>query len=314
MFRNKLKRAVLTLAIAASGLVTVATASPVATGAPAELTADFCVNLSLGGPRTFPFDSDGDGSADVCSLPYTRREAVARQNALEALAARFSAEFSGLVRDACRVRQSADFDDSADDLAADACSTGSLSPLPDDPPAGGRFYSGAVSGPDFCLDFSLGGARTFPFDSNGDGVADVCSLPYSRREAVARQGAYDLLAKLYFNDFMLRLGEACAAVVASGVAFDDDPSDLAEDECQPAQTPPPSGGGGGGGGAPPPSGGGAPPPSGGGGGGGGGGSTPPPVPTSEIEVTLDPEPDAVVVTWTEPQDADTNPPNGYEVE
>ena len=44
---------------------------------------DFCTNLSLGGPRTYAFDSDRDGVADVCSLPYTRREAVARQNALE---------------------------------------------------------------------------------------------------------------------------------------------------------------------------------------------------------------------------------------
>ena len=27
--------------------------------------------MSLGGPTTYPFDSNGDGAADVCSLPYT---------------------------------------------------------------------------------------------------------------------------------------------------------------------------------------------------------------------------------------------------
>ena len=34
---------------------------------------------------TYPHDSDGDGVADVCSLPRTRRAAAARQNALERL-------------------------------------------------------------------------------------------------------------------------------------------------------------------------------------------------------------------------------------
>ena len=48
---------------------------------------DYCANLSLGGPQTHPLDSDEDGVADTCSLKDTRRAAVARQNALETLAA-----------------------------------------------------------------------------------------------------------------------------------------------------------------------------------------------------------------------------------
>ena len=46
---------------------------------------EFCLNRSFGGPATYPHDSDGDGVADVCSLPRTRRAAAARQNALERL-------------------------------------------------------------------------------------------------------------------------------------------------------------------------------------------------------------------------------------
>ena len=54
----------------------------------------------------------------------------------------------------------------------------------------GRFYSGPViDGPYFCTNHSLGGPRTYAFDSDGNGVADICSLPYTRREAVARQNA-----------------------------------------------------------------------------------------------------------------------------
>ena len=43
------------------------------------------------------------------------------------------------------------------------------------------FYSGNVTGPDFCLVQSLGGPTTYPFDSNFDGVADTCSLNTTRR-------------------------------------------------------------------------------------------------------------------------------------
>ena len=45
------------------------------------------MNRSLGGLTTYPFDSNGDGVADTCSLPRTRRAAIARQQTLEILAA-----------------------------------------------------------------------------------------------------------------------------------------------------------------------------------------------------------------------------------
>ncbi len=56
--------------------------------------------------------------------------------------------------------------------------------------AGPAHVSGPIPGPDYCTNRSLGGARTYPFDSPPrDGVSDDCSLPYTRREAVARQQA-----------------------------------------------------------------------------------------------------------------------------
>ena len=51
----------------------------------------------------------------------------------------------------------------------------------------GRYFSGVVTGPNFCVNHSLGGALTYPLDTDRDGIADICSLPYTRREAVARQ-------------------------------------------------------------------------------------------------------------------------------
>ena len=56
-------------------------------------------------------------------------------------------------------------------------------------PENGVFYSGVITGPDFCADRSLGGAHQIAHDGDGDGVADVCSLPFTRREAIARQNA-----------------------------------------------------------------------------------------------------------------------------
>ena len=61
-------------------------------------------------------------------------------------------------------------------------------------PENGMFYSGVIDGPDFCTNYSLGGAHLIAHDSDGDGVADVCSLPYTRREAIARQNAVEALA------------------------------------------------------------------------------------------------------------------------
>ena len=50
----------------------------------------------------------------------------------------------------------------------------------------GEFFSGHIDGPDFCANLSLGGPRTHPFDSDGDGAADVCSLHSTRRVAPGR--------------------------------------------------------------------------------------------------------------------------------
>ena len=202
---------------------------------------DFCLNLSLGGARTYPYDSDGDGMADVCSLPYTRREAVARQNAYEALADRYQSRFIDLVRKACKALASVSFGDNDADLENDVCATGQLSKVPR--PLSGNvesFFSGHITGPDFCLNLSLGGARTYPYDSDGDGMADVCSLPYTRREAVARQNAYEVLALNYSASFLVLLDSACETLRDSGETFGELPADLAKDVCaQRIKLPPP---------------------------------------------------------------------------
>ena len=154
---------------------------------------DFCTNHSLGGARTYAFDSNNDGVADICSLPYTRREAVARQNALVTLALLDQPRFRAAVLDACD-DLTGGYGDHPDDLDSDVCETRRVAepPPPIDPVVAGQFFSGPViDGPDFCTNHSLGGARTYAFDSDNDGVADICSLPYTRREAVARQNALE---------------------------------------------------------------------------------------------------------------------------
>ena len=222
---------------------------------------NFCSNASLGGPTTYAFDSDGDGVADVCSLGTTRRATVARQNALDTLAAlgsainvtdsdgrMSSAAFDDLVtgRDGvnavgftvpavsavdgtCSAPGLDELGDSEADLAADACSTGRVSdpPPPVDPTVAGEFFSGVITGPNFCTNLSLGGPRTYAFDSDDDGVADVCSLPYTRREAVARQNALEMLAT--HSQYGSALTAACAALGSTD--FGDGEADLAADEC-----------------------------------------------------------------------------------
>ena len=177
---------------------------------------DFCTNLSLGGPLTYPLDSDRDGVADTCSLRDTRRAAVARQNALKTLATLNPDAFEVALLGELDDPDTTDVDestkgtcgtapkglgDAADDLAQDACgraardgdSGRSVSPLPPPvyPTLAGRFFSGVIDAPSFCANRSLGGPATYAHDSDSDGVADVCALPYTRREAVARQYALE---------------------------------------------------------------------------------------------------------------------------
>lgn len=219
---------------------------------------DFCTNRSLGGPVTHPFDSDGDGVADVCALPHTRREAVARQIALEQLADLNQAAFTnalfgvpdnplteGVDESAPGACASApvDLGDTEDELREDACGRFARDadadvataprPEPVDAAAARVFYSGMVDSPQFCTNHSLGGPTTYPFDSDGDGVADVCALPYTRREAVARHNALTA-AFADHPQFPAALATACAAL---GTTDYGDPSDaLATDACNPAPT------------------------------------------------------------------------------
>ena len=193
---------------------------------------DWCSNHSLGGPRTYAHDSEPkDGVADVCSLPYTRREAIARQSALTTLASLDSEGFLAQVRLACR-QLTGSYDDGPADLASDVCASGQLS----EPPAPiGRaqaevFYSSYITGPDWCTNHSLGGPRTYAHDSEPkDGVADVCSLPYTRREAIARQNALETFGSplAVFNSAV-----ALACRQLGSTTFEGDAeADLARDIC-----------------------------------------------------------------------------------
>ena len=79
------------------------------------------------------------------------------------------------------------------------------------------FYSGPViDGPEFCLNRSLGGPVTYPFDSDGDGVADICSLPGTRRAAVACQNALGRLGALSAVRLQALFVEECAGVPGWG--------------------------------------------------------------------------------------------------
>ncbi|MCY4193020.1 MAG: hypothetical protein OXF04_01815, partial [bacterium] len=132
---------------------------------PAVTGPSFCLNHSLGGPVTHPLDTDRDGVADVCALPFTRREAVARQNALNQLAALDPAKFAREVRSACREITGGGFGDTQAARDADACATGRVSPppAPVNLAAFPDFFSGpVVTGPSFCLNHSLGGPVTHP--------------------------------------------------------------------------------------------------------------------------------------------------------
>ncbi len=182
---------------------------------------NFCTEFSLGGARLFALDGDGDGVADTCSLPYTRREAIARQNAVVTLANRYPDQYRALVNAACA------------EVEGDKACGGRRLNAPRYAPAddGGPYYSGVITGPGYCANASLGGPTTYPLDGDGDGVADTCSLPYTRREAIARQIAGDTLAALYRQRFKNELAEECRRL--GGSDYGDDPTDLAADVCTP---------------------------------------------------------------------------------
>ncbi|MCY4134165.1 MAG: hypothetical protein OXG30_04530 [bacterium] len=175
-----------------------------------------CLNLSLGGPLTYPFDSDGDGVADTCSLDTTRRATVARQNALEQLAVLNPDDFTVALLGSPDDPKTQDVDESAigacdtapedlgdtgEDLARDLCAryarstTATRTELIPSALTNAwqvrEFYSGVINSAQFCTNYSLGDVRLYPFDSDDDGVADVCSLATTRREAVARQQALE---------------------------------------------------------------------------------------------------------------------------
>ena len=102
-------------------------------------------------------------------------------------------------------------------------------PPPVDPTLARQFFSGVISGPDFCTNRSLGGARTYALDGDGDGVAEVCSLPYTRREAVARQNALEAFTTPR-EVFASAVALACRDLGTT--AFEGDaPADLASDAC-----------------------------------------------------------------------------------
>ena len=219
---------------------------------------DFCTNRSLGGPITHPFDSDDDGVADVCALQETRRAAVARQKALEQLADLNQATFIDALfghpddpdtedddESTAGTCSSAptDLGDTEEQLAEDACGRyardadedAAVTPLPApvDAASAREFYSGVITGSIFCSNHSLGGPTTYPFDSDGDGVADVCALPYTRREAVARHNA---LRAAFENHPQYPAALALACTNLGSLDFGDNEQDLAVDACNPPPT------------------------------------------------------------------------------
>ena len=203
---------------------------------------DFCINNSLGGPRTYPFDSPPrDGIADICSLPTTRRATIARQNAMELLALDFVARFGQLYAYECTdvaatygEREKERLDECAAPREADAAGL----PIPPVPasrvspalattwPTG--FFSGpVVTSSTFCLNRSLGGPVTYPLDLNGDNVADICSLPTTRRATIARQNALEQLADERGSFFEALFSSECARLINTSFG---EPQE-ATDEC-----------------------------------------------------------------------------------
>ena len=224
----------------------------------------YCEDRSLGGAQTYPHDSNGDGVADVCSLASTRREAVARQNALQQLAslgltvdvtdtAGTPRTSGATLTELVLGRTGADEDTTTTPTTPavstvvgtcsqakaltdkpndpDACDDDATAltppPSPVDPADAAMFYSGVITGPEFCTNHSLGGARQYAHDLDDDGVADICSLHTTRREAIAVQ-----LALVKFADhsqFPTALAAACTALGSE--TFGESAAALAADAC-----------------------------------------------------------------------------------
>lgn len=219
-----------------------------------DITEEFCLSRSLGGPITHPFDSNGDGVADVCSLNTTRRATSAHQNALEQLAREFPLYFGQLWADEClRVNESygEPGGEVRDECAAPRQAHANGDPIPPVPrprflaeTSDPLFYSGPViTGPSYCLNLSFGGPVTHPFDTNNDGVADICSLPTTRRATVARQKAFERLAIEQDGLYEVFFGIECLRVPASF----GNPEAESMDECAPHRGETGSSGGTGGG-------------------------------------------------------------------
>ena len=189
---------------------------------------EYCLNRSFGGPVTYPHDGDGDGIADVCSLPRTRRAAAARQNALERLGEEQSQRLQQMFLEECP-KVPATFGETKAE-AKDECATGVLrqTQIGNRRSADSLFFSGpVVTGPEYCLNRSFGGPVTYPHDGDGDGIADVCSLPRTRRAAAARQNALERLGEEQSDRLQRLSAEECSNVPAT---FGETKAE-AKDEC-----------------------------------------------------------------------------------
>ena len=203
---------------------------------------DFCTNNSLGDPQTFPFDQDRDGVADICSLPRTRRATVARQNAMELLALDFPARFGQLFAYECpSVAESYGNPEkeAQDECAAPRAAAAAGQAIPSVPASRvspvinttwpSSFFTGpVVTSSTFCLNRSLGGPVTYPLDTNGDAVADICSLPTTRRATIARQNALERLAAERSSFFEPLFTSECARLIDSSFG---EATAEARDEC-----------------------------------------------------------------------------------
>lgn len=211
-------------------------------GAAPVITPEYCLERSLGGPVLYPLDVNGDGKHDICSLRSTRRATVARQNAMELLALDFPARFGQLYgRECIDVAETYGNPEKEreDECAAPRAASANGQPTPSVPAArlspqvstsrpSGFFSGPVVISATFCLNRSLGGPVLYPVDINGDNVADICSLPTTRRATIARQNALERLASERESFFNPLFTSECARLIDTsfGEAAKED-----EDEC-----------------------------------------------------------------------------------